>query len=82
MNYNTIKLHLSAMVYLNYLQAKLHPYGANSKGPVLVNNLLPRCNLTIRKKVEPALICVTYCLRVHPHMNAPPVSAVALGILS
>ena len=78
MNDITIIFYLSAMVYLNYLQAKLRPAGANQKGPVIVNNLLPRCNVPIFKKMEPALPCITSYLRGHPYITGHPVSAVAL----
>ena len=72
MNDITIKLYLYAMIYINYLQAKIRPAGANRKGLVIVNNILHRCNVPSRKKVEPALSCITYCLRSHPHITAPP----------
>ena len=78
MNYITITLYLSAMLYLNDLQAKLRPDGANIKGPEIVNNLLPHCNIPSRKKVEPELLCITSCIRGHHHINGPPVRAVAV----
>ena len=56
MNYITSTLYLYAMVYLNYLQAKLLAAGANLKVPVILYNLFPHYNLPIRKKVEPALL--------------------------
>ena len=66
------------MIYINDLQAKLLPAGAHLKGPVILNNPLPLYNVTSRKKVEPEIICITYCLRSQPHITGPPVSAIAV----
>ena len=69
------------MIYLNYLQAKLQPDIDNRKGMLIANNILPRCNLTSHKKVEPALLCITSCLCGHPHTGTP-VSAIALRYIA
>ena len=47
----TITLYLYVMIYMNCIQAKPQPSGANRKGPVISNNIIPRCNVPSRKKI-------------------------------
>ena len=50
MNDINITFYLSAMVYLNYPQAKLRPDRDNHKFPTIIINILHRCNVPIQKK--------------------------------
>ena len=78
MNDLIITFYLSAMIYRNYLQTKLLPDRSNCKGPVILNNHLPRYNFPSRKKVEPAILSITSRLCGGPHITGDPVSAVAV----